>query len=130
MVDNVLTDAESETGSLYVVVQLDEALKDAVLLLLGYTGTGVLAVDVEPVLVVALFTTVAHLDMSFVGVFDGVRDEVCDNLLHASLVECRRIGGVGVVLLELDASFLHTLCNGLADVVEDLCEVDVAGFDG
>ncbi len=48
--DDALADGESEAGALNELVELDEAVEDGGLLLLGDAGAGVLAVDVEATL--------------------------------------------------------------------------------
>ena len=134
--DDVLTDGESETGALHEVVQLDEALEDARLLVLGDAGAGVEAVEGQSFglsAAVELRTTlpmVAHLDETLMGVFDGVGDEIGEHLLHTALVEHGGACGVGIVLDELHAWLLNTLGKRLADVVEDRREVALFGLDG
>ena len=58
---NGLTDAEAQTRTLHEVVELDETLKHTGLLLLGNTGTGILTIEVDTVVLLP----VTHLDMTF-----------------------------------------------------------------
>ena len=134
--DDVLTDGESETGALHEVVQLDEALEDARLLVLGDAGAGVEAVEGQSfglsaaVECRATLPVVAYLDEALMGVLDGIGDEVGEHLLHTALVEHGGACGVGVVLDELHARLLHALGERLADVVEDGRDVALGGLDG
>ena len=91
-----LADAEAEARTLDKVVEFDEAFKYIGLLVLGNACTGVLAVHVEPSILIAI----AHTDMSLVGVLDSIGHEVGDDLLHATLVEGGDKRLVGIVLDE------------------------------
>ena len=134
--DDVLADGESEAGTLHEVVQLDESLEDARLLVLGDAGASVEAVEGQSfglsaaVELHAALPMVTHLDETLMSVFDGVGDEIGEHLLHTALVEHGGACGVGVVLDELHARLLHALGERLADVVEDGRDVALGGLDG
>ena len=68
--------------------------------------------------------------MSLLSVFDSISHEIGDDLLYASFVKACVEDLIGIVFDELDFRLLHTLLDGLADVIEELCEVHVSGFDG
>ena len=87
-----LTDRESESRSLHKVVEFDKTLEYGGLFLFGNAGTRVFAIEVKTILrrFVAngtRFLTIAHLDMSFVGIFHGIGHKVGQYLLDASFVE-------------------------------------------
>lgn len=123
--DDILTDRETETSTLHKVVQLNESFEHACLLLLGDASTCIEAVDRKSVglaAAVECHTTipmVTYLDKSFMGVLHGVSDEVREYLLHTSFVKYGWTCGVGIVFDELNARFLYSLGECLADVVED-----------
>ena len=121
-----MADTQAKTRALHEVVELDEALEHAGLLLLGNTGTGVLAIEVDTLLLLAI----AHLDMTLMGVLHGIGNEVGEHLLDAALVERGGEGGIRIVLDELHAGLLYALGEGLTDVVEHLSEVARLGLDG
>ena len=108
-IDNGLADREAETRSLYIVVELDEAFEDASELVVGDSCARILAIDVDSPPVVALFQAVAHADVSLMGVFDGIGNEVSDYLLYASLVDADDQRLAGVLTLELNGRLLYAL---------------------
>ena len=105
LLNDGLTDGETETCSLYEVVQLDETFEDASLLLQWNTCSCVFAVEQKA----AIFFAIAHADMSLMGVFDGIGDEVGEKLLQSACIEHGGVGRVWIVLLELNTRLLHTL---------------------
>ena len=126
LLDDGAADGEAETGALYEVVELDEAFEDAGLLFQRNTCTRVFTIEEDA----AVLLTIAHADMSLVGIFDGIGDEVGKQLLQSATVEYGGIGGVGIILQERDASLLYALLERQADVVEGACKVYLLGFDG
>ena len=129
-VDDGFADGKSEARTLHVVIQLDKAFEDSLLLVLGNARTGVLAIEVESGLGVALFPTIAHTDVTLLGVLDGISDKVSQQLLYAPLVEHGRTCIVGIVLQERQPRLLNALLQRHADVVEDWCQIDVRRLDG
>ena len=89
-VNNGLADGKSEARTLHVVIQLDKALEDCLLLVLGDARAGVLAIEVETRLGMTFLSTIAHADMTLLGILDGIGDEVSQQLLYATLVEYGR----------------------------------------
>lgn len=83
LVDDGLTDGETEASTLYEVVELDETLEDGSLLLLGNTCTCVFAIEVETI----IFWSPANTDVPLVGVLDGIGNEIGEDLLQSSLVD-------------------------------------------
>ena len=82
-INDVFADAQTETCALYEVVEFDETLEDGILLFLWDTCTSVFAIEVDT----AVLFAVAHLDVAFLRIFDGVGDEVGEDLLDAAFVE-------------------------------------------
>ena len=129
-VDDGFADGKSKARTLHVVVQLDKAFEDSLLLVLGNARTGVLAIEVESGFRVALFPTIAHTDVTLLGVLDGISDKVSQQLLYAPLVEHGRTCIVGIVLQERQPRLLNALLQRHADVVENWCKIDVRRLDG
>ena len=79
-----LTDGEAETGTLHKVIDLEEALEDLGLRLLGDAGTRILAVGIQALTLLALngsgLRTVAQFDIALMGIFHGSGQEVGDNM--------------------------------------------------
>ena len=85
-----LTDGEAETCTLYIVVEFKEALEELVLHLLGHSIACVFAIEIEALQALTVFLAplfaVADLDMSLMGVLDGIGDEVGIDLTDSHLV--------------------------------------------
>ena len=128
-IGNGLTDAQTETRALYVVVQLDEALEHLLLVFLGNTGTGVLAIDVETRLALALLLAITHANVALLGVLHGVGHEVGQHLLDAAVVHLGNETLQRGVLLELHAGVLHALGQRDAGALELLGKVDLGRND-
>ena len=111
---------------MYKVVELDETLKDAVLLIFGDASTRILTIEVDAVI---LFT-IAHLNMSFLGILYRVGGEVGEHLGNTPLVERGGESCVGVILDKLYTCLLHTEGQCLTDVIEGWRKVECLGFDG
>ena len=67
--------------------------------------------------------------MSLVGVFDGIGQEVGDDLLDATVIDHRQVVLVGIVLEEPYTRLLHPHLQLLAQTVEGLGEVDFCRFN-
>ena len=87
------------------VVQFDKPFEDTVTFVFGNTASRVLAVDVKSV----LHDVVPHLDISLLGILDGVGDEVGYHLLYAGAVHDGRQRRVGVFFEEDDVGIVHAL---------------------
>ena len=112
--DNGMTDGESETCALNEVVKFDEAFEDAGLLLGWDAYTRVFAIEVNAVDGLAndgftIFGFVSYADVSLLGVFYGIGNEVGEQLLQTPGVEHRSESGVGIVLLEFNVRCLYAL---------------------
>ena len=123
-----LADAQSKSGALHGVVQLDETVEDVALLFGRNAGARVLAVDVHSRLELAFnlsaLCPITHADVPLAGVLDSIGDKVGIHLLQASFVDAGLEDAVGVVFLELHAGLLDTLRQRLADVVEGRRKVE------
>ena len=86
-----LTDGEAETGALHEIVDLVEAVEDLGLSLGRNTGSGILAIAIQALAMLAVDGTdllaVAQLDMSLMGVFYGIGNEIGKHLRHAFHVD-------------------------------------------
>ena len=111
---------------MYEVVEFYESLKHSILLVLRYASTSIFAIEVYA----AILFAIAHLDVAFVGVFDGVGGEVGQYLLYASLIERSNERVVWVVFDKLNASLVNTLSQRLTDIVEYLGKVDLLRLNG
>ena len=96
--DNGAADGETETCALYEVVEFDEAFEDAGLQVKGNARTRVFAIEIDAV----AFFAIAHTDMSLLGIFHGIGDEVGEQLLQTACVKYGGESGVGIVFLEFD----------------------------
>ena len=123
-------DGQSETRPLYEIVQLDKAVKDKCLFLLGDAGAGILAIDIQSLAApVSFFQPIAHLDISVVGVLHRVGHEVGDNLLQALAIRTGRTRGVWIVLDEHDVGLGNALRDGMTHLVEERGEVETDRYD-
>ena len=135
-VGNGLTDTQSQSCTLYEIIQLHEPFKHTRLFLLGDTGTCILAIEQQSI-GLSLFIeghsaliAIAHLDMALMRILHGIRREIREDLLHTSLVKGRHIVVIGIILDKLHPRLLHTLGEGLTDIIEDSDEIHLLGFDG
>ena len=110
---------------MYIVVEFHETFEYFLLCFLRYAVAGVLTVDVEALVLLA----VTHLDVSLVGVFGGIGDKVGNDLLEAAVVNDGREAGVRILFQEFYSRGQNLFIERLADVVEGACEVDFVGFD-
>ena len=124
-----LTDTQSETCSLYVVIEFHKTVEHLCLGFLRNTGTSVLAVHIEPVASFTLLISVAYLDMSLLGVLHSIGHEIGDDLLHTSTVEGRDKRVVGIVCHKLHLWVLHTLGQDGRGICKHLGEVYLPGRD-
>ena len=136
VISDSLADTEAKACTLHKVVELDKALEDAGLLLLGDACACIFAIEVEPVgfltaiLRDASLFAIAHLDMPLVGIFYSIGDKIGEQLLDAALVKEGKIALVRILLDKLHAWFLHTLFECLTDVIEGLGDVYLFWEDG
>ena len=101
-VGNGLADREAQTSALDVIVELDETFKHRGLLLMRNTSASILAVDIHAIVLQA----VAYFDMTIMGVFHRISNEIDDDLLDALLVEAGGKRIVGVVTYKLHSWIL------------------------
>ena len=111
---------------MYEVVEFYESLKHCILLVLRNTSTSIFAIEVYA----AILFAITHLDVAFVGVFDGVGGEVGQYLLDASLIERSNERVVWVVFDKLNASLVNTLSQRLTNIIEYLGKVDLLRLNG
>ena len=86
-VGNGLTDAQTETCALHIVIQLHKALEDLVLIFLRNAGTRIFAVDIKSLFPNALLLPITNLDMPLLSILHGIGHEVGDDLLYSTVVE-------------------------------------------
>ena len=63
-----LADAQTKTCSLHKVIQLHKPFKHLCLVFLGNTGTGILTIEVKPVLAGPLLKLITYLDMALLRI--------------------------------------------------------------
>ena len=121
-----LTDGETHSRSLDKLVELDEAFEYRCLLVGGDALAGILAEEVEAV----VLRLPAEADMTLGGELHGVGDEVGEHLLDAANVDDGGKMVVGTFPQEFHVGVLNALGQGGADVVEVYGEVGLLRFDG
>ena len=94
-----------------IFVHLEETFEDLFALILGDTATGVLAIDVQTI----VLDTIAQFDMALMGIFHGICEEIGDNLTYATIIDGDEEGIVGIIYNELYGWFADTLFERLAE---------------
>ena len=78
------TDGEAETGTLHKVIDFEEALEDLGLGLRGDAGTRIFTIGIQALTLLTLngsgLHTVAQFDVTLMGIFHGIGQEVGDDL--------------------------------------------------
>ena len=96
---------QSETCSLYEVVEFYKSVENLVLGFLWYSVARIFAIYIKSLILVS----VSNLNMSLMGIFYSICYEVCDNLLYSSVIDNCFECLIRILLYKLYSRILHPL---------------------